>query len=129
MHKFFSLFLLCCLVLTQKLVSQTVIITGRVTDKETEEGIPFANLTFKGSLRTFSTDFDGYYRIEALRVSDTLVAACIGYDKLSGYVGRQKGKQVIDFVLNRSNYSKKEAAAMKRRDAYAFQIMKQVVKN
>ena len=44
--------------------AQSTRIKGRVTDADTGEGLPFANVYFKGTTIGVSTDLDGYYTLE-----------------------------------------------------------------
>lgn len=79
--------------------AQKTIITGKVSDAETGEGIPFANVYFKGSTSNgTTTDFDGQYKISTDNTSDSLIASFVGYSSKARFV--EKGKtQVINFQL------------------------------
>ena len=45
--------------------AQSFRISGRVTDAETGEGMPFVNVFFKGTTTGATTDFDGNYKLAA----------------------------------------------------------------
>lgn len=79
--------------------AQSTRIKGRVTDKGTGEGIPFAGIYFMGSTVGTSSDMDGYYSLETREdVSDTLCATILGYD--TGQATVRKGVyQELDFAL------------------------------
>jgi hypothetical protein len=113
--------------LTPAIFAQTIIVTGRVTDKETNEGIPFANLTFKGANNRLSTDFDGYFTLEIKKTSDSLVASCVGYQSSALRIRRTSQTQKLNFELSRAVYTKKQQAAINRSESRALDIMHRVI--
>lgn len=123
--RLFSLFTF--LLFAPAVFAQTIIVTGRVTDKETNEGIPFANISFKGSARELSTDFDGYFTFEIKRISDSLTAGCAGYKPLALHLKKTLVPQILNFELERAVYSHKQAAALKHSEARALDIVTKVV--
>ena len=77
------------------LSAQTTKVKGRVTDKETGEGIPFAAVLFEGTLNGVSTDMEGYYSYETRNPgSDILVAQIIGYETQSFRIVKGSFSQV-----------------------------------
>src|SRR5699024_71438 len=54
---------------------------GHVTDAETGESIPGANILVKGTTTGVSTDQDGNFELEAPSLQDTLVVTFIGYQR------------------------------------------------
>ena len=108
-------------------IAQTIIVTGRVTDKETEEGIPFATLTFKGAPHGLATDFDGYFTLEMKKTSDSLVASCLDYKPKALRVRKTSVTQPLTFDLERAVYSKKQQAAINRSETRALGIAQKVV--
>lgn len=70
-------------------------ITGTITDAETGEGLPGANILIKGTSRGTVTDFDGKYSIEA-EPGEVLVFSYTGYSTQEVTVGSQS---VIDIAL------------------------------
>src|ERR1700744_1597461 len=107
--------------------AQTIIVTGRVTDKETNEGIPFANIAFKGSIHGLSTDFDGYFTLELKKTADSLVASCIGYQPKALRVRRTTETQPLNFELSLAVYNKKQRAAITKGETRAQYMMQKVV--
>ncbi len=87
----FTLFFFSFLNNTHSVFAQTGEIQGKVTDVESGEGIPFANVstTIDGKLVGAQTDFDGFYTIEPLPIGE--------YEIKVSYVGYQK--QIIQKVL------------------------------
>ncbi|WP_291725851.1 DUF5686 and carboxypeptidase-like regulatory domain-containing protein [Bernardetia sp.] len=95
----FQLFLLlgffCC---SFSLQAQKTIITGKVTDAETGDGVPFASVYFEGTTIGTSTDFDGFYKIETDKATDSLVVSYVSYQTKKKAI--QKGvTQNIDYQL------------------------------
>ncbi|MDQ3048075.1 MAG: DUF5686 and carboxypeptidase regulatory-like domain-containing protein [Bacteroidota bacterium] len=78
---------------------QETVITGRVTESGTNNGVPFANIYFKGTFIGTVTDFDGNYAIKTTTPKDSIYVSLIGYKSKAKPV--KKGKvQSIDFQLN-----------------------------
>ncbi len=117
--------LLCCNIWVG---AQTIIVTGRVTDKETHEGVPFANINFRGATHGLSTDFDGYFALEIKRTSDTLIASCIGYKPRALGIKTNQARQALNFELSRATYNHKQLAAIRRSEARALDMARQVVR-
>lgn len=108
--------------------AQTVLL-GKVTDAETGDPIPFANVVIKGTNLGNPTDFDGFFRIEAEGVSDTLVVSYIGYaPREKVYV---KGiTQTINFQLEPESTTLNEVFVYARKQENpAFDIMRAVMEN
>lgn len=61
--------------------AQQTILSGKVTDAETGEGIPFANLIFLGTNDGTTTDFNGEYRLKSFGPTDSLQVSYLGYQK------------------------------------------------
>ncbi|WP_229310930.1 DUF5686 and carboxypeptidase-like regulatory domain-containing protein [Larkinella soli] len=55
------------------------VISGRITDAATGEGIPFANVAVKGTTTGTTSDADGRYKLEAARIGDSLLVSSLGY--------------------------------------------------
>ncbi len=61
--------------------SQATKIMGTITDANTSEPVPFANIVIKGTSIGATSGFDGYFSIETIKtnIPDTLVISYIGY--------------------------------------------------
>ncbi len=81
-------------------------LTGVVTDAETGEPLPGANVFIAGSLRGTSTSRDGSYRLEGVPVGAMrLFASMIGYEpQARDMLLRTETARTIDFVLTPSVY-------------------------
>ena len=87
--------------------AQTVIISGKVTDKQTEEAVSFANIFIRGTSIGTQTDFDGKYKFEVKLPADSLCASSIGYNKTFRKISVAK-EQIINFQLERADYNLQE---------------------
>ncbi|MFN9863581.1 MAG: carboxypeptidase-like regulatory domain-containing protein, partial [Bacteroidota bacterium] len=102
---------LCFLFLFCVLAShaQTITITGKIIDKESKEGLPFASIGIKGvSLGTISNlsgEFD--FHIPVRHRNDILVISMLGYQQFEAPVfSLQKEQLVIE--MEKSNFLLKE---------------------
>ena len=90
-----------------KVYAQDIYIKGRVTDANTNEAIPFANIKLKGNFAGISTDFDGYYSIKTNVSIDSINASSLGYRSKSKRI-KNKSNQTIDFQLSANTLGIKE---------------------
>lgn len=96
--------LLLCLLFSVTANAQNTIVEGRVTDAKTGEGIAFAAVAFVGTTMGTTTDFNGYYIINANKPVDSLRCVFVGYNPLTLKVQRNK-KQTLNFVLEPTAYN------------------------
>ncbi len=71
-------------------------VSGTVTDAETGESLPGANIVVKGTSIGTTTDLDGRYEIAAPSLQDTLVFSFVGYATLEVPIA---GRTTIDVLL------------------------------
>lgn len=127
--KSLKLILLGTLLWVSDLAAQQVfVISGRVTDANTGDPVPFANLIFKGTNRGTTTNFDGYYSLKASSTSDSLVISYIGYLRKAKWIDPTKTTQTIDFQLEASAYALKEVRISAGENP-AFAILRSVIAN
>lgn len=79
-------------------LGQSTVITGKVTDSETGEGMPFVNLYFEGTTEGVTTNFEGHYKLVTDSPKDSLTASYIGYLSKVKFIERGIS-QNIDFQL------------------------------
>lgn len=107
--------------------AQTTKIMGTVTDKQTNEPIPFANIYFQGTTIGVTSDFDGNFSIETKAPTDSLVASVLGYQKQSFLV--QTGKfQHLDFKLEEQNFYLPEVVIIAGENP-ADILLRKIIKN
>ena len=59
--------------------SQQATLTGRVTDSQTGDPVPYVNIVIKNSLNGTTTDTLGIYQMKYPNSTDTLIFSAIGY--------------------------------------------------
>ena len=107
--------------------AQETIVHGKVTDANSGDPIPFANVVFKGTTIGVSTDFDGKYQLKISGPVDSLVATYVGY-KLKAKAVVQGVFQTINFQLSEDVVSLQEIVVTPGENP-AFAILRNVVKN
>ncbi len=91
--------------LVQQLRKQLGTVTGRVTDAESGDGLPGANVIFEGTNRGSATNIEGYYTIEDISPGEyTLTASFLGYESQSVTV------TIAEDVADTVNFSLQRAA-------------------
>ncbi|MCU0444697.1 MAG: DUF5686 and carboxypeptidase regulatory-like domain-containing protein [Microscillaceae bacterium] len=112
--------------------AQELTVKGKVTDTQTGDAIPFANVyPKKNPSAGTTTDFDGYFTLKISDVSDSLVVSYIGYVKKIKALDRTKlenGVLVLNFQLVSEEKSLDEIVVKAGEDP-AYPIMRQVLKN
>jgi hypothetical protein len=123
------LLLFLTLVIADSCFAQTTIVRGKVTDNETGEPIPFANVYFIDTKSGAITDIDGKYYIETYYTSDSLRASSLGYipDTKRAYTDKD---QTLNFILNTSSIML-EAAIIRptEEENPAHPIIRNILKN
>ena len=107
--------------------AQQTIISGRVTDAQSGDPIPFVNVVFIGTSIGTTTDFDGNYKIQTSSPADSLVASYIGYTPRKKFV-LNGAEQDINFQLEEDVKRLKEVVVVAGENP-AFAIMKNVIRN
>ncbi len=107
--------------------AQTTVIIGKVTDANSGDPVPFANLVFQGTSIGTTTDFDGNYRLETKSPTDSVTASYVGYVTRSKAV-IAGSEQVINFQLIENVISLDEVIFIAGENP-AFEILRNVVDN
>jgi len=107
--------------------AQETIVKGKITDSNSGDPIPFANLIFKGTTIGTTTDFDGNYTIRTSNPSDSLQASYIGY-KPKHKIVRKGETQIINFQLEELVTNLQEFVLVAGENP-AYPILRKVVKN
>lgn len=122
-----SLFLVFIALLNCSAVAQLTHVSGRVTDALTNEGIPFANVAFKGTTKGTVTDINGYFILDTDSPSDSLSASYVGYIPVTLKIARGI-TQTANFLLKVSKYDLKEVV-IKAGENPANILLKKVIEN
>lgn len=124
-RKSILLFSLSLLLMTHLGLAQETVVSGKVTDANSGDPIPFANLIFKGTSVGITTDFEGNFLLKTTTPSDSLIASYVGYKQKSKFV--KKGvTQVINFQLQEEATRLKEIVFSAGENP-AFDILRKVV--
>ncbi|MES2730955.1 MAG: DUF5686 family protein [Bacteroidota bacterium] len=113
------------------LFAQSKSITGKVTDAENGDAIPFANVFFKGGTIGATTDFNGIFTVKVANgvfPADSLFATNLGYQTRGKIINRQAANQTINFQLKASVYNLTEVVVSSGENP-AFRIMRGVIKH
>ncbi len=124
MLRIFLIFFACCCGIT--LAGQTLTFSGRVTDDDTGEGLPFCNVYLQGTSSGISTDIDGYFELRTAQKADSLVASAVGYKSFAKAIAWQD--QTINFRLKPSDFMLSEVVVVAGENP-ANAIVKGIVKN
>jgi hypothetical protein len=118
--------LLFLFVLPFAAMAQTVV-KGKVTDANSGDPIPFANIIFKGTTSGTTTDFDGNFSLKTTSPADSLAVSYMGYTTRIKKV--QPGvSQVVNFQLEEEVTSLREIVFLAGENP-AFEILRNVVRN
>jgi len=99
MRKQLFVLILFCIAFTATLPAQNFILTGRVTDSETGEALPFVNLVVNSSAHGTISDINGYYTLRSAVPIVFLRASYVGYEPDTI---KTAGAPVVDVKLNKS---------------------------
>lgn len=119
------IFLLC--LLPTLAWSQETVITGKVTDVNSGDPLPFVNVILLHTTIGATTDFDGNYRLRTLNPSDTIAVSYIGYKTKKKVVTRGI-KQVINFQIEEDVTQLQEVVFLAGENP-AFEVLRNVVRN
>jgi len=103
---------------------------GVVTDKITQETIPFATISFKGTKTGTTSDINGNYVLESYYSSDSILVTFVGYVPLT--IGIKKDQsQEINVALSTSEKVLKEfvVEGSKKDENPAHALIKKVIDN
>ncbi|MGB3465962.1 MAG: SusC/RagA family TonB-linked outer membrane protein, partial [Cyclobacteriaceae bacterium] len=75
------LLIMCAIGLLHARAFQENVITGKVTDVKTGEGLPGASIQVEGASQVAITDIDGNYRIAVSEEAETLIFSYVGFEK------------------------------------------------
>lgn len=109
------------------LQAQETVVKGKVTDANSGDPIPFANIIFKGTTVGVTTDFDGNYQLRTTRAVDTLIISCIGYTVKKKAVSPGTS-QVVNIQIEEAVASLQEVV-VEAGENPAYEILRRVVRN
>ncbi|GHU85814.1 SusC/RagA family TonB-linked outer membrane protein [Bacteroidia bacterium] len=77
------------------MMAQNRTLTGRVVSAEDNQGVPFANVSVKGTTIGVTTDFEGNFSISVAQNATTLVFSFMGFTTKEVEIGGQTSFQVV----------------------------------
>lgn len=107
--------------------SQETTITGKVTDANSGDPLPFVNVILQGTTSGSNTDFEGNYKIKTTTPSDTIIVSYIGYKTRKKPVVRGI-QQVINFQIEEQATNLQEVV-IEAGENPAWAILRKVVRN
>ncbi|SNR53370.1 iron complex outermembrane recepter protein [Lutibacter agarilyticus] len=105
--KNFRIFLFNVILLVPALMFAQQTVSGTVTESEGNGGLPGVGIIIKGSTMGTTTDFDGHYTINNVKVGDVLIFSYMGFNTQEVTVGSsttinvvlQEDSQALDEVV------------------------------
>ena len=97
-------------------------IKGKVTDAETGDPIPFANVILQGTTFGITTDFEGNYLLNPRVLSDSIVVSYLGYVRQVKALSKAV-EQTINFQLRPDSFEL-EAFVFEAGENPAFEIIR-----
>jgi hypothetical protein len=118
------LFLLFLLAINHYMFSQKTVVSGKVTDDNTNEPIPFTNICFQHSPVGTISEMDGSFFLSTMNATDTLLISSLGYEILR--IAVHKGQQqVINARLVPTSFAI-EAVVVKPGENPAFRFLREI---
>jgi len=119
---------LLCFSVWGEVFAQVTTIRGKVTDAETADAVPFANVMFKGTNIGAVTDFEGFFQLSTNEKLDSLTVSYVGYKPKTKVVEIGKA-QTINFQLFPNTELLDEVVVTASSENPAWEILREVVKN
>ena len=110
-----------------QLHAQTYTLTGRVTDAQTGDPVPFASVAIKGTTVGTSTNFEGFYNLKTTQKGDSLSVGSMGYRARSKAIAAGVFSQNLDFQLESAGFKLQEVKIYAGENP-AYPILRKVVR-
>ncbi|MCB2194453.1 MAG: DUF5686 and carboxypeptidase regulatory-like domain-containing protein [Bacteroidetes bacterium] len=108
-------------------LAQITKVRGSVFDSETNEPVPFANITFKNSSIGTITNMDGEYFLETRENYDSLVVSFVGYKPQTKRLNKYN-YQELNFKLEPNVYALEEIVVLPTENP-AHPILRNIIAN
>lgn len=106
MKQYLLAFFFCILVFST--YSQELIYSGKITDYQTNEPLPFVNVTFGSKNQGVTSDVNGRFLIKSSRKIDTLFCSFVGYEPLVFSLGNINPKQSLTLQMRKREFELKD---------------------
>lgn len=115
------------LILGQAAYAQETVVTGKITDANSGDPLPFVNVYFVGTTIGVTSDFDGHYELRTNTPTDTLSVSYIGFKSRKKTIVRGQ-TQVINFQLE-EDVTRLQEFVFEAGENPAYAILRKVVQN
>ena len=105
----------------------TYTLSGRITDAQTGDPIPFAAVAIKGKTAGVTTNFEGFYSLKTTQIGDSLLASSMSYRVRVKAIRKDSLIQTIHFQLEGSEFKLQEVKIYAGENP-AYNILRKVVK-
>jgi len=94
--------------------AQQLVMSGKIIEAEQGEGLSGVTLLMKSSGKTFTTDVNGYFKIqsEGLQPTDSVLISCMGFSNIGRVAGELKSATLM---LSPRSYVLKEVSTTRRK--------------
>ncbi|MBL4577143.1 MAG: carboxypeptidase-like regulatory domain-containing protein, partial [Flavobacteriales bacterium] len=113
-----------CLLIPEGSIAQETVVKGKITDAESNDGLPFVNIYFKGTTIGVTSDFDGFYELHTSEPVDSISVSCMGYNPRTKPL-KKRTNQIINFQLSSSVQQLQEIVILPGENP-AFRILRKV---
>jgi hypothetical protein len=123
------IFIIFLLISCSAIQAQQITISGRITDAETGEGLPYVLISIYRTSYGGESDENGNYSFQAnVKNGDSIVVTYLGYKKIRKAVKLGIPDQVINFALQPDGNMMEEVLVTVYENP-AFPIMRRVIRN
>jgi hypothetical protein len=88
--------------------SQDFVCSGKIIDAQTNEPLPFVNVTFGAKNQGVTTDVNGKFRIKCSLKPDTLFCSFVGYEPKTYVLGKNENLQSLTLELRKKVFDLNE---------------------
>ena len=126
------IFFILVFLISYNLQAQTITVSGRVVDDDTDEGVAFCSIFLNSSTPIgVTSDFEGNYTFQidfSLVAGDSIGAVSIGYNIGMKPISKTVSEQTINFRLKSASLTMGEVVVLAGENP-ANEIIRQIIKN
>jgi hypothetical protein len=126
MNNIFCSILLFILLFLGKIAFAQTVIKGKVTDKNTQEALPFVSVYFEGTPDGTFTDEMGFYTLESANPKDSVTVSFFGYTTIKQSISKGKNQE-INFAMS-SEAEQLETIVLTNKEDPAVRLIKKAIK-
>lgn len=105
---------------------QAFTVSGRVTDAQTGDPVPFAAVGLKGRPTGTNTNFEGYYTLKTSALSDSIFVSALGFRVKAKALDPAAPSQTVHFQLEATSYALQEVKVYAGENP-AYRVVRQAV--